>query len=183
MLSSGVGKPFFQRKIKKNLRISKKSRNFAADFCAMTTETPHIIELSTLEIGRYSFDYQLDNTYLQSVEKTELLGGTVQAHADLNLRERDFDLRIRVEGTVQVVCDRCLDPMDIVVDAEDDMDLDEDTKTIDLEWLAYELVIVNLPLVHSHQPGGCNPQMDALLQSHLCTEPEDEDMDDTEAAE
>ena len=149
----------------------------------MTTETPHIIELSTLEIGRYSFDYQLDNTYLQSVEKTELLGGAVQAHADLNLRERDFDLRIRVEGTVQVACDRCLDPMDIVVDAEDDMDLDEDTKTIDLEWLAYELVIVNLPLVHSHQPGGCNPQMDALLQSHLCTEPEDEDMDDTEAAE
>ena len=73
--------------------------------------------------------------------------------------------------------------MDIVVDAEDDMDLDEDTKTLDLEWLAYELVIVNLPLVHSHQPGGCNPQMDALLQSHLCTEPEDEDMDDTEAAE
>ena len=149
----------------------------------MTTETPHIIELSTLEIGRYSFDYQLDNAYLQSVEKTELLGGTVQAHADLDLRERDFDLRIRVEGTVQVVCDRGLDPMDIVVDAEDDMDLDEDTKTLDLEWLAYELVIVNLPLVHSHQPGGCNPQMDALLQSHLCTEPEDEDMDDTEAAE
>lgn len=149
----------------------------------MTVDAPYIIELSSLEIGHYSFDYQLDNAYLQSIEKTELLGGTVQAQAELNLRERDFDLRIKVEGTVQVVCDRCLDPMDIAVNAEDDMDLDEGTQTLDLRWLAYESVIVNLPLVHSHQPGGCNPQMDALLQDHLCTATEDEDIDEAEAAE
>ena len=48
-------------------------------------------------------------------------------------------------------------------------------KQIDLSWLAYELIIVNLPLVHSHQDGGCNPEMDALLQDHLCAEVEDED--------
>jgi hypothetical protein len=29
--------------------------------------------------------------------------------------------------------------------------------------------------VHSHQDGGCNPEMDALLQDHLCTDVEDED--------
>ena len=144
----------------------------------MTTQNAHIIELSKLEIGDYSFDYELDSAYFQSVEKSEVLSGHVQAKAELALRERDFDLRIKVGGTVQVTCDRCLDPMDLAVDAEDDMELDEGTETIDLEWLAYELVIVNLPLVHSHQPGGCNPQMDALLQDHLCTMPEDEDIDE-----
>lgn len=144
----------------------------------MTTQNAHIIELSKLEIGDYSFDYELDSVYFQSVEKSEVLSGHVQAKAELALRERDFDLRIKVGGTVQVTCDRCLDPMDVAVDAEDDMEMDEGTEMLDLEWLAYELVIVNLPLVHSHQPGGCNPQMDALLQDHFCTMPEDEDIDE-----
>ena len=144
----------------------------------MPIQKPHIIELSKLEIGNYSFDYELDSAYFQSVEKSEVLGGNVQAKAELALREQDFDLRIKVSGVVQVTCDRCLDPMDVAVDAEDDMEMDEGTKMLDLEWLAYELVIVNLPLVHSHQPGGCSPQMDALLQDHLCTTPEDEDIDE-----
>ena len=144
----------------------------------MTTQNAHIIELSKLEIGDYSFDYELDSAYFQSVEKSEVLSGHVQAKAELALRERDFDLRIKVGGTVQVTCDRCLDPMDLAVDAEDDMEMDEGTEMLDLEWLAYELVIVNLPLVHSHQPGGCNPMMDALLQDHLCTMPEDDDIDE-----
>ena len=148
--------------------------------CAMSVEQPHIVELSSLEVGHYSFDYELDSGYFKGLEKTELLGGKVHAHAELNLRERDFDLRMRVDGMVQVICDRCLDPMDVLVDAADDMDLDEGTQVLDLDWLAYELIIVNLPLVHSHQPGGCNPQMDALLQDHLCTE-EDIDTDDNGA--
>ena len=144
----------------------------------MPIQKPHIIELSKLEIGNYSFDYELDSAYFQSVEKSEVLSGNVQAKAELALREQDFDLRIKVSGVVQVTCDRCLDPMDVAVDAEDDMEMDEGTKMLDLEWLAYELVIVNLPLVHSHQLGGCNPMMDALLQDHLCTTPEDEDIDE-----
>ena len=149
----------------------------------MPTQKPHIIELSKLEIGNYSFDYELDNAYFQSVEKSEVLSGNVHAKAELALREQDFDLRIKVSGVVQVTCDRCLDPMDVAVDAEDDMEMDEGTKMLDLEWLAYELVIVNLPLVHSHQPGGCNPMMDALLQDHLCTTMEDDDTDESEAVE
>ena len=144
----------------------------------MPIQKPHIIELSKLEIGNYSFDYELDSAYFQSVEKSEVLGGNVQAKAELALREQDFDLRIKVSGVVQVTCDRCLDPMDVAVDAEDDMEMDEGTKMLDLEWLAYELVIVNLPLVHSHQAGGCNPMMDALLQDHLCTMSEVEDIDE-----
>lgn len=147
----------------------------------MSEQKSHIIDLSTLEVGYYVFDYQLDNAYFATVEKTELLGGQISAKAILDLREEDFDLTIGVEGIVQVTCDRCLDPMDIRMDVEERVNLEDEgeesvdkIKTIDLDWLAYEMIVVNLPLVHSHQPGGCNPQMDALLQDHLCTDPEDE---------
>ncbi len=155
----------------KNLRILKKNTNFAAVFAHMDT----IIDLDKLELGVHQFDFQLDDAYIQSIEKTELLGGTIQAKAKVVLRPNDLELTIKAQGKVQVTCDRCLDPMDIVVDEEDEMEVEEGAKSLDLSWLAYELIIVNLPLVHSHQPGGCNPQMDKLLQDHLCSSADDPD--------
>ena len=136
----------------------------------MTEQKSHIVTLDSLNLGDHVFDFQLDNGYFSSIEDSELLGGEVQVHAELNVREYDFDLSIDVQGQVQVTCDRCLDELDLEVDAyEDEWDWDEEPKKVDLSWLAYELIIVNLPLVHSHQDGGCNSEMDALLQDHLCT--------------
>ena len=140
------------------------------------TEKSHIIALDSLGLGVHVFDFQLNNAYFGEIENSELLGGVVEVKACLNLRQYDFDLDIAVKGLVQVTCDRCLDEMDVVIDAEEnEWEWDEAPKHIDLSWLAYELIIVNLPLVHSHQDGGCNPEMDALLQDHLCTEVEDEE--------
>ena len=137
----------------------------------MTDKKSHIVALDSLELGAHVFDFQLDNAYFSEIENSELLGGEVKVEAHLNLREYDFDLDVTVKGLVQVTCDRCLDTMDVAINAEEsEWEWDEQPKLIDLSWLAYELIIVNLPLVHSHQDGGCNPEMDALLQSHLCTE-------------
>lgn len=145
----------------------------------MSDKTAHIVLLDQLEIGEHLFDFQLDSTYLTAVENTELLGGAVDVKVRLILREDDFAVDMDIVGQVQVTCDRCLDAMDIEVDIyEEEMELEEEVKQLDLAWLAYELIIVNLPLVHSHQDGGCNPDMDALLQDHLCTALEDEN--DTE---
>lgn len=134
-----------------------------------------MIRLNELQIGRYEYDYELDSAYFASMEHPLLLGGQVHAHAWLDLRENDFDLRIFVSGEVQVTCDRCLEPMTLLVEAEDMMEIEEDAQTLDIEWLAYELIIVNLPTVHCHPEGECNPEMDQLLQAHLCrTEEEPE---------
>ena len=140
----------------------------------MDTTQEHIIDLDKLEIGKYSFDFRLNNDYFTAIEKTELLGGNVAVKAVLDLRNSDYSLDMQVNGVVQVTCDRCLDSMDITIQADDDMEIEDDARTLDLQWLAYELIVVNLPLVHSHQNGGCNPQMAALLQDHLCTAEEPE---------
>ena len=136
----------------------------------MSEKTAHILLLDKLEIGEHLFDFQLDNSYFSTIENSELLGGTVDVKVRLILHEEDFAVDMDIVGQVQVTCDRCLDSMDVDVDIyEEELELEEDTKQLDLAWLAYELIIVNLPLVHSHQDGGCNPQMAALLQDHLCT--------------
>ena len=145
------------------------------DFAFMAELASHIIDLSRLELGTHRFDIQLDSAFFASVEKTEILGGEVVAKAVLQLREEDYSLTMTVKGIVQVTCDRCLDAMDVEIDDEQDIE-QEEGRTIDLAWLAYELVCINLPLVCCHPAGACNPQMDALLQQHLCStdeEPED----------
>jgi uncharacterized metal-binding protein YceD (DUF177 family) len=49
---------------------------------------------------------------------------------------------------------------------------------LDLSWLAYEIVSINIPIVHSHQAGECNKQMELLLHNHLCDEPEPDEIND-----
>lgn len=142
----------------------------------MSENTKHIVQLDKLEIGEHLFDLQLDSSYFSTIENSELLGGTVDVKVRLDLRKEDFAVDVDIVGQVQVTCDRCLDSMDVDVDIyEEELEFEEDTKQIDLAWLAYELIIVNLLLVHSHQEGGCNPEMDALLQDHLCTQLDDEE--------
>jgi len=155
----------------------------------MSEKNHYIVDLKRLPIGTHSFDIQLDDDFFASLEKSEILNGTVNSKVTLNLREEDFQLSIAVHGTVFVVCDRCLDPMPIEINdeqeifSEDEVVPDETGKTLDgkgtsldLSWLAYEIVTVNIPLVHCHQPGECNKQMELLLHDHLCDEP-DPDVD------
>lgn len=143
----------------------------------MPNQEQYIVEISKLGVGNYPFDFELDSSYFSSIEKSELIGGEIQVHADLSLYADRFCLALQARGTVQVTCDRCLDPMDLSVDVQDeDMEVEDGAKVLDLAWLAYELIVVHLPLVHCHPEGGCNPQMDALLHNHLCTKDiEDED--------
>ena len=156
----------------------------------MSENDHYMIDLKRLPLGTHSFDFQLDDDFFASLEKSEILNGNVVCKATLNLREEDYQLNIAVHGTVFVVCDRCLDPMPLEIDdeqeifSEDEEFSDETGKTpdgkglyqqLDLSWLAYEIVSINIPLVHSHQPGECNKQMELLLHDHLCDEPEPED--------
>ena len=146
----------------------------------MSEKDHYIIDLKRLHVGRHSFDITLDDAFFQSLEKTEVLSGKVEAKATLNLREQDYQLNIAVHGTVFVVCDRCLDPMPLEIDANDALMNDEPeapNDELDLTWLAYEIVSINIPIVHSHQAGECNKQMELLLHDHLCDEPEPDEIE------
>ncbi len=104
-----------------NLRISKICSNFAADFAPMSEQNHYIVDLKRLPVGTHLFDFQLDNDFFSSLEKSEILSGEVVAKAVLNLREEDYQLNIAVQGTVFVVCDRCLDPMPLEIKDEQEI--------------------------------------------------------------
>ena len=164
---------------------SKKCSNFALDFARMSEQNHYIIDLSRLPIGTHVFDIQLDNEFFAGLEKSEILSGEVVAKATLNLREEDYQLNMAVHGTVFVVCDRCLDPMPLEIDDEQEIYSEDEPngqmvndKMVNLQWLAYEIVSINIPIVHCHQEGECNKQMELLLHDHLCDEPEPDEIDE-----
>ena len=148
----------------------------------MSRQDHYMIDLSRLPIGTHVFEIQLDSDFFASLEKSEILSGDVAAKVVLNLREESYKLNIAVRGTVFVVCDRCLDPMPLdIIDEQEIWSEEEEndlssmtTHQLDLSWLAYEIVSINIPLVHSHQAGECNKHMELLLQDHLCDEPDPE---------
>ena len=151
----------------------------------MSENDHYMIDLKRLPLGTHSFDFQLDDDFFASLEKSEILNGNVVCKATLNLREEDYQLNIAVHGTVFVVCDRCLDPMPLEIDdeqeifsADEENDQTVNGQTVNLQWLAYEIVSINIPIVHSHQPGECNQQMELLLHDHLCDEPEPDEIND-----
>ena len=155
----------------------------------MSKESHYTIDLKRLKIGTHEFEVTLDDGFFKNLEKTEVLGGKVEAKIALNLREEDYWLTIAVHGTVIVTCDRCLDPMSLEIDASetsspnDEMSANESLNdeprasndVLDLTWLAYEIVSINIPVVHGHQARECNKQMELLLQNHLCAEPDPEE--------
>jgi hypothetical protein len=65
-------------------------------------------------------------------------------------------------------------PLEIDDEQEIFSEDEQNEQMVDLSWLAYEIVSINIPIVHSHQPGECNQQMELLLHDHLCDEPEPE---------
>jgi len=143
----------------------------------MSEQNHYIVDLKRMPIGTHHFDIQLDNDFFTSLEKSEILGGEVAVRATLNLREEDYQLNIAVHGTVFVVCDRCLDPMPLDIDGEQEIWSEDEeangqqptaNSQLDLSWLAYEIVSINIPIVHCHQAGECNKQMELLLHDHLC---------------
>ena len=152
----------------------------------MSEQNHYTIALSRLPIGSHEFDFQLNNDFFATVEKSEILEGEVSAKAVLNLREEDYSLNIAVHGTVVVTCDRCLDPMNIEINDEQEIWSEDEVESndqrpmtndqLDLSWLAYEIVTINIPIVHSHQPGECNQQMELLLHNHLCDGPEPDEI-------
>jgi len=127
-----------------------------------------VLQLNELPQGKHHFSFKLDDAYFMGIDKSEITGGNVDIEADLILRESDYSLHLKAIGEVKLICDRCLGEMSYAVNADDDIQPDEEdeqSNTLDLAWLAYETIIINLPLVHSHPDGECVPEMQQLLQT------------------
>ena len=89
-----------------------------------------------------------------------------------------------IAGVVTTVCDRCLDDMEVAIDttgslkvkygeeAYDDGEtvvVPETDSFLNVAWYIYEIIVLGMPINHTHEDGECNAEMLDKLNEHMCT--------------
>lgn len=140
------------------------------------------LELKSLPIGEHEFSFVLDNNFFKAIEEDEIKEGNVSATISVEKTAHNITLNIDLLGEVTTICDRCLDPLTIEVDAlqtlyikfgesyqeesDDQITIPEDEAYFDISWILYEYVALSLPLKKVHPENECNPEMIKILHQH-----------------
>lgn len=149
------------------------------------------IDLKNLSPAKtYMFDYVLDNEFFENVGGPEVREGKANASLSVVRVSSTFELVFRIEGVVTVTCDRCLDDMEIPVEAinrliitfgetyaetsDEQVVISEEEGFINIAWYMYEFIALAIPMKHVHESGECNEAMASKLKE-LCVDEWDED--------
>jgi uncharacterized metal-binding protein YceD (DUF177 family) len=151
------------------------------------------IPLSGLKEGLHTFDFEINKEFFEKFEGSEINEGELVAGITVEKRSTHADLRIKISGTVRIVCDRCLDMFDYPLSSENRILVKFATKSeeidpdilylphgeneLDLQQHIYEFIMLALPIrkIHPNDSDGkskCNPAMLQKLNDLRAEEPE-----------
>lgn len=154
--------------------------------------------LKDLAIGTTDYSYELDSAYFKLIndEESDVKRGKLTADVKVTRSATAFEVVFKINGTVQVPCDRCLDDvaMEVATDnklivkfgaeyseeSDEIVVIPEDEGEINIAWFIYEFIILSLPMKHVHPAGQCNKAVSSKLKKHRSTiaGEDDEDMDE-----
>lgn len=145
-----------------------------------------------LKSGVHHFKYEIDNLFFQNFKESPITECKVNVELNFDKSESFFLLDFQLDGTVNVICDRCGDPFDksieneqrIIVkfgdneEATDDDDevvyISRNETHLNVAQLIYEFIILSVPIhkVHPIKKGKstCNKEvlkrLDQLSPEH-----------------
>lgn len=146
------------------------------------------IPLAGLKEGRYTYQFDMGDDFFEAFEESEVKKGILKADVTLDKRGSLLELRIVINGEVEVMCDRCLDFFRMNISSSnklyvkrgeewDDSDpemltMPADEFNFDLSQYFYEYIHLALPLqrVHPVDKEGrstCDPEMLKKLKEHV----------------
>ena len=124
------------------------------------------IDLKSLDYGRTERTLSLDDAYFEAIDAPEVRRGNLSVRIAIDRTSQDaFLLDFHITGTVTVSCDRCLDDMELPIEAQERMEakfgeesseddacvtVAEDEGILDVAWLIYELTALAIPVRHVH---------------------------------
>ena len=114
---------------------------------------PFVISVKGLKAGRSHFDWHADGEFFKTFENSEVLDADLRIAVEVNNLGSSVEVECEIEGTVVVICDRCLENLTLPVhtsfDGEGHLDLNQDI---------YDYVCISLPMQRVHEDGGCNEE-------------------------
>ena len=137
------------------------------------------VELASLKEGHYEQDFEIKKDFFENMENSDILDADVHVHLNLEKRRDAYDCTFTLKGTIQIPCDRCLDPIDHEVDtvyhvivkygdsyddgADNLLVIPYSNSYLNVAYILYDTILLTIPLRHVHPLGKCNRAMaDAL---------------------
>ena len=136
----------------------------------------------------YQFEYLISGTFFSNFADSDIEKCDIEVKVDLDKRENFFLLSFYIDGTVEVPCDRCMEPYnqsvfgdyevavkfrnDDTIENEDEdvVYISKSDDFIDISNLIYEFILLSIPLrcVHPENENGesdCNQEVLKKLTS------------------
>ncbi len=141
----------------------------------MRTNNDFVINFSGLSNGEHVFDYKIDSSLFKEFENEDIVGADIDAIITLLKEESMLSFRFNFKGSMVVLCDLCLDELEIDIDSENNLYVkfsDHYTEEgddiieipvlehkIDLKEYVYQYIILAKPMKCSHKEGECDEDM------------------------
>lgn len=153
--------------------------------------TAYKLHLKGLPIGNHHFEYAVDSVFFKDMESADIRSGNVKVDLDLKYDGNAYSLDFTFKGEIIIACDRCLDDMpldidtayNIIVKYGDEYDekdnvliIPESDNYLNVAYMIYDTIALEIPLRHVHPAGQCNKEMAAKLRSHTA----DADLEETD---
>lgn len=141
------------------------------------------IPFTGLKLGTHHFEYQIDKSFFDAFEYSMIKSGDLKVSLALEKQETMLLLNFKIDGVVNLSCDKCLSDFDlpiiveeqqIVKFVEDGLESDDDEiislqrreSEIDISKLLYEMINVSVPFIKQCEQAGvtCNDEMIAQLE-------------------
>lgn len=144
----------------------------------MDYNSEYVIAFGGLKVGLHQYEFEINDTFFEAFDYSELAEGNVKVVINLERQERMMILTFEIKGSVKVTCDRCLDEYNqetggtkrLIVkfggnyeeETEEILLIPEHESHLDVAHYIYEFINLLLPVkkVHPDDENGnstCNP--------------------------
>ncbi len=135
------------------------------------------IAFTGLSLGVHEYDFEITDEFFSYFNYDELKNVQVELVVELEKKTTMLQLWIGFNGTGTVICDRCGEDMEILLDGEEELivkfgegSYEEQTDDIvvvpaseselDISQQIYEFLLLSIPQGHSHEDiKDCNPEV------------------------
>jgi uncharacterized metal-binding protein YceD (DUF177 family) len=134
-----------------------------------------VIPFSGLKPGRYEYSFEVDDTFFEHFEQSEFTSGKLLVKVELQRQTTMLAFAFDIEGTVNLLCDRCGDPYDQPVkgsrrmvahlggaepeNLDDIIILSAHEHVLDVSQYVYEFITLLMPARRVHPDGECDPEV------------------------
>ena len=140
------------------------------------------LQLASMPQGDHHVEYHLGKQFFVNMENEDVHDADLKVDVDINHVRDVYDMTFKINGTVTLICDRCLDSLIQPIEAtyhimvkygdsyNDESDellvIPQTDAALNVAYMIYDTVVLAIPMKHVHPLGKCNRAMSAMLRKH-----------------